>query len=423
MLQRLITMRNPRRSPLPAFVALFSLAVFILPPPGAAAATTEAPESYMRVAHPDADTVALQIVARQFKPAKGNGPILWLTGVTHIGDVDYYKKLQKHLDEQILVLFEGVGERPQKPAPKKKPKTSGEGKNTKKDDDEMHSVQHTMAESLGLVFQLEAVDYSRRHFVNSDLSVDQIRFLLSGGEEKDLPPRHGSRGASPRRPDKPRKKNDSVTPNEPPAASKSTESPAASKTTKAPAAKAPAPEESQSSQQFDRLMQVMDGSSALGSIVASALRFIGSSPKLQAITRLMFIETLGRLKGDLSKTQGIPPELQEVIQVLIRSRNKTVVEDLKIHIGKDTPPASISVFYGAGHMDDLQTRVQDELNYRPVKDEWYTAFSVNTRKAGISAAEKAMLSYFINIQMQMLNPKVSKPKKGNPPDKSGTKEN
>ena len=160
-------------------------------------------------------------------------------------------------------------------------------------------------------------------------------------------------------------------------------------------------------------MQVMDGSSALGAIVDSALRFIGSSPKLKAITKLMFVETLGGLKGDLSKTQGIPPELREVIQVLIRSRNEKVIEDLKTHLAKDTPPASISVFYGAGHMDDLETRVRKELSYEPVKDEWYTAFSVNTREAGITSAEKAMINYFMKIQMQMLNPKVSKPKESN----------
>jgi hypothetical protein len=396
MLQPPIIMRTPRRSPFPVLLSILSLGVLASLTPSAIAATSDAPESYMRVARPDADTVELQIVARQFKPAKGNGPILWLTGVTHIGDVKYYEKLQEHLDAQVLVLFEGVGERPVKPAPKK-----ADDKNAP--DDEMHSVQSTMATSLGLVFQLEAIDYNRQHFVNSDLSVDQIRFLLSGGEEKDLPQRNGIRNVPPRRV------------NESPA-KKAQKKPAQPASTPAQqhgahsAHKDSDGEQTQASQQFDRLMQVMDGSSALGAIVDSALRFIGSSPKLKAITKLMFVETLGGLKGDLSKTQGIPPELQKVIQVLIRSRNQTVVEDLKTYLAKETPPASISVFYGAGHMDDLETRVRKELGYTPIKDEWYTAFSVNTREAGVSSAEKAMISYFIKIQMQMLNPKVSKPK-------------
>lgn len=401
MLPRPITMRTLRQTSLRFVHACLSIGVFLSAITNAVAATAEAPESYMRVARPDSDTVALQIAVRQFKPTKGNGPILWLTGVTHIGDVAYYESLQNHLDEQVLVLFEGVGERPVKPAPKK------EG--DKKPDDEMHSVQNTMAESLGLVFQLEAIDYGGRHFVNSDLSVDQIRFLLTGGDEKDLPPRNHGRAEPPSRSSKPRAKKDKSDAGSAPAAFK-------------PATPA-TPEDSddeptQSSQQFDRLMQVMDGSSALGAIVDSALRFIGSSPKLQAITRLMFIETLGGLKGDLSKTQGIPPELREVIEVLIRSRNKAVMEDLKTQLGKDTPPASISVFYGAGHMDDLETRVREELNYAPVKEEWHTAFSVNTRTAGITPAEKAMIGYFMKIQMQMLNPKISKPGKDSEQDAS-----
>lgn len=403
MLPRPMTMKTLRRTSPRFFLAFLFAGVFVSTITKTVAATAEAPapESYMRVARPDSDTVALQIVARQFKPAKSNGPILWLTGVTHIGDVAYYEGLQKHLDEQALVLFEGVGERPVKPAPRK------EG--DKKPDDEMHSVQNTMAESLGLVFQLEAIDYSRRHFVNSDLSVDQIRFLLSGGDEQDLPPRTHGRVDPPRPSSAPTPKADKTDRSNSPAVSQ----PAPSSTPGDPGE-----EQTQSSQQFDKLMQVMDGSSALGAIVDSALRFIGSSPKLQAITRLMFIETLGGLKGDLSSTQGIPPELREVIQVLIRSRNKAVVEDLKTQLGKDTPPASISVFYGAGHMDDLETRVREELNYAPVKEEWHTAFSVNTREAGITAAEKAMIGYFIRIQMQMLNPKVSKPEKDSEKDAS-----
>ncbi len=43
---------------------------------------------------------------------------------------------------------------------------------------------------------------------------------------------------------------------------------------------------------FDALLQIMDGSSFLGSLFKIAMiKYIGSDPKLQAITKLAFIET------------------------------------------------------------------------------------------------------------------------------------
>ena len=38
---------------------------------------------------------------------------------------------------------------------------------------------------------------------------------------------------------------------------------------------------------------------------------------------------------------------------------------------------SISVFYGAGHLPDLERRLCAELGYRPGADDWRTAFDVN----------------------------------------------
>ena len=126
---------------------------------------TAAPRGYMRVAQPDKDTVALQIAWRKFSPGKGRGPTIWLAGASHLGDSNYFARLQKLLDVQSLVLFEGVG---------------AGSKKMKFNPDEETSIQHTMATSLGLVFQLSAIDYDRPHYTNSDLTIPQLQALLSG---------------------------------------------------------------------------------------------------------------------------------------------------------------------------------------------------------------------------------------------------
>src|SRR5262245_43325779 len=78
-------------------------------PKGAAYDPKASPAPYLRIAYPDEDTVELQIASRRFTPARGKGPAVWLVGASHIGESNYYAALQKQLDAQTLVLYEGVG--------------------------------------------------------------------------------------------------------------------------------------------------------------------------------------------------------------------------------------------------------------------------------------------------------------------------
>lgn len=292
----------------------------------------------MRVMQSDSNTVALQIAVRRFGPAKGRGPVVWLSGASHIGESNYFVSLQRHLDGQALVLFEGVG---------------GKDKKMRFNPDDEVSIQHTMAESLGLVFQLSAINYDRPHFHNSDLTIAQLQRLLAGEAATEQPGAGKGGGAG---------------------------------------------------EEFQQLMQVMDGSSFLGTILHAGLKLIGSSPKLQALTKVMLIEILGQLKGDMAQLKGVPPEIQRLLEVIIRERNKVVFEDLKKELRSARPPRSISVFYGAGHMADLEKSLREELNYRPLDELWLTALTVNTRAAGLSDFELQTMRSVIQWQMQALQP-------------------
>ena len=304
----------------------------------ASLAADSPPQPYMRVARPDSNTVTLQIAIRRFVPEKGRGPVIWLSGASHIGESNYFATLQRHLDAQALVLFEGVG------AKEKKMRFNA---------DEEVSIQHTMATSLGLVFQLSAIDYDRPNFRNSDLTIAQLQRLLTDGTATD----RAGEGTN----------------------------------TKA-------------SEEFQQLLQIMDGSSFLGTLLHAGLKLIGSSPKLQALTKVMLIEMLGQLKGDMSQLKGVPPEVQRLLEVIIRERNKVVFDDLKASLRAFSPPRSISVFYGAGHMADLEKLLRDELNYRPLDEVWLSALTVNTRTAGLSNLEMEMMRSLIQWQMEALQP-------------------
>jgi hypothetical protein len=307
------------------------------------------PAPYTRVTRPDTNTIALEIALREFVPASGRGPTVWLSGVSHIGETNYYSNLQRHLDQKTIVLFEGVGAR---------------NKKLRFDPAEESSIQHTLATSLGLVFQLSAIDYDRAHFQNSDLTIPELQRLLAGEASSKEKPESGKGGEGEGR-----------------------------------------GSQGEESQQFQTLMGVMDGSSALGMIVHLGIKFIGSTPKLQAMMKLAMIETLGRFQGDLSEAKGIPPEMQRLMRVIIRNRNDVVLRDLRQQMGHTHKGQSISIFYGAGHMTDLENRLVNDLRYRRRGELWLTALAVNTRSAGLSQQELRMVQSLVQWQLDALQAK------------------
>ncbi len=136
------------------------------PTPLAAVVRVAEPRPYVRVRRPAEDTFTLAVCVRKFEPA-GQGPVVYLTGAIHIGEPAYYAALQKHLDAQSIVLFEGVGLRdPEALAARAKQRREGEDGYSR------------LAKALGLVSQMTGIDYRRTHFKNADMTVEELQERL-----------------------------------------------------------------------------------------------------------------------------------------------------------------------------------------------------------------------------------------------------
>ncbi len=129
------------------------------------------------------------------------------------------------------------------------------------------------------------------------------------------------------------------------------------------------------------------------------MRFLGANPKLQGLSKLALIETLGQIKGDPSQLRGLPPQLTQLLEVLIQKRNQKVLADLKAQLKQMGRRGSVSIFYGTGHMPDLELRLRKELHYRPAQELWLTAFSVNLSQAGISQSERQFIRAFVKREL------------------------
>ena len=305
-----------------------------------------AQQPYVRISKSDSNVLALEIAVRKFVPSRGRGPAIWLTGVSHVGQSNYYATLQRHLDDQGLVLFEGIGDHSDNSSPEEnlKPASPRMGPNSSVKGGA--SLQSEMAASLGLVFQLEVIDYSSPNFRNSDLSIEQLRQVMSAS-----PAEPGKAGAA---------------------------------------------------QSFETLLQMMQGDSFLNAIMRMLMSFLGSNPKLQALTKVALMESIAAMDGDPAQLRGLPPELHQLLVVLVQKRNQKVVEDLKAEIKRKKGPASVAVFFGAGHMPDLELQLREKLKYKPAEDLWLTAFSVDMRKAEVSPAEVEFIRGLVKREMEQL---------------------
>jgi hypothetical protein len=273
----------------------------------------------------------LQAAIRRFDPVSGNGPAVYLVTAVHIGEKSYYEQLQQFLNKQDVVLFEGV-KPPRKKinaapvpavpvAPTMSPAAPSAGTaaaGTVKAPPPAVGLQKTLADVLNLQFQLEAINYRRPNFHNSDLSWDQMEELAAkegAGTTKSL----GDLGSV---------LSGSGTGN--------------------------------TAQMFNKLLDQARTNPAFAQMFRRMIVELVSSPDKMAA---------------ISQQQG--QDQKNLKTIIVAERNKVVLADLKAL--KDNPANSVhtvAVFYGAEHMRDMEQHLVTDLGYRPADTQWLTAITV-----------------------------------------------
>lgn len=212
-----------------------------------------------------------------------------------------------------------------------------------------------MAKALGLEFQLDAIDYQRPDWRNSDMSVGQLQRALTGGEA----------GGSP---------------------------------------------------EADQLFGMLSGQGLGAQVAGLLLRLVGSNPQMSAMARLMVIETtssaelmMAGAKDAAEPDRGAGPMagLGRMMKVLIHDRNDVVFRDLREVMDHEPEIKSVALFYGAGHLPDFETRLE-ELGYIAGEEQWLTAMAVNAKDTGMSPESleqtRQMMKRMLNAQMRQMQP-------------------
>ena len=305
--------------------------------------------SFIRTEQQPKSQSALQTLSAEYKPAGGTGPSVWLIGVAHLGTREYYTALQKRLDAQSSVLFEGVG---------------GE-KMTTGAKAEAGGIQGQLASALGLVFQLDAIDYKRAHFINSDLTPDALNQAIEKRAETPAAPKPAKPGE--------------------------------------PAPKA-APEKV-SKETFDQLMQALHGEGEMAESLNGMVTLMGSTPQMRETTKLMLVEALGQAGELIDMAKAASPEMKDLFDVIITERNAEVIRQLDARLKTLKPGQSVAVFYGAAHMDEIARRLTADLHFTPAAQHWDTAFTADGTQSIMPPAQIKMMLQMVRTQLQ--NPNAS----------------
>lgn len=115
---------------------------------------------------------ALQVAVAEYRAADGSR--LDLVGAVHVADAAYFHALNRAFDDYDVVLYELVGE----PDALAEPGPRGTSM--------VGWMQGGMKDVLGLAFQLDEIDYARKHFVHADMTAEEFGASMEARNESVL---------------------------------------------------------------------------------------------------------------------------------------------------------------------------------------------------------------------------------------------
>lgn len=378
--------------------------------------------SFVRVtAERDKNLITLEVAIQEYKKPDASGPTVALVGVTHIGDASYYDALQKYLDAQDLVLFEGVkpssgaDELPADDASRVKITTqrirllgvlverhrsknkelpasldamigalSGQAKRVAEaatKDAWGNSLTYTRAKELRGGFDIASLGSDAKEGgegVAADLKLSQDKPISK--KEKE-----GGDGIQVKLAralglqfqlaaldyDRPHWRNSDIT-------------------------------VERLEERFEEagvdgsmLLGMLDGSSFGSKLMGLLLGFIEGSPQLSTQVKIMVAEMLSH--GDALGAG----QLGALMDVLIKDRNKIVMADLARELEAKPARTSIAVFYGAGHLPDMDERLR-AMGFAPADTRWLKAIAIDVSnfEGGFDQAEsvRGMVRKMVEVQ-------------------------
>lgn len=152
-----------------------------------------------------------------------------------------------------------------------------------------------------------------------------------------------------------------------------------------------------SGESADALFESLKGEGISIKLAGVLLKLIKLSPSMQAMIKVMLVEILGSADGFLS---AVPPEMQGLLDVLIHDRNDAVQRDIDSAIHNEPDLREIAIIYGAGHLPDLQSRLEGKMGYKSAGDTWLRAIELDLSETGMTAKQAQQLRTMLRKSLE-----------------------
>src|SRR5262245_32091350 len=222
-----------------------------------------------------------------------------LVAAVHVADRAYYEELNRMFEKYDAVLYEMVKPR------EVEPDDPGKSQNL------ISIFQRGLKDTLGLEFQLDAIDYSRKNFIHADLDSETFQRLQAERGENLFTLMMRAL--------------------------------------------------------LDDLRRKSQGKAAEDLNGFDLLRVFLSRDRSRSL-KLLLARQFKDIEGRLAGMEG------ERGSVILTERNKAAFEVLKKTIGQGKK--EIGIFYGGGHLPDLERRLREDLGFERKATRWLVAWNI-----------------------------------------------
>lgn len=122
----------------------------------------------------------------------------------------------------------------------------------------------------------------------------------------------------------------------------------------------------------EELFATLDGSSFGAGFARFIFGMMRLMPSVQMLGKVAMMEMLGRADELLDSV----PQMQKMMDVIIKDRNEVVMGDLSRIIEAEKNVRTVGIIYGGGHMPDLEKHLAD-MGYHEQGVQWLDAISVD----------------------------------------------
>jgi len=144
------------------------------------------------------------------------------------------------------------------------------------------------------------------------------------------------------------------------------------------------------------ILNLIEGNSFSAKLMGFVLKFVARSPTMSSMMKLVMMDMLAMLET----TDMMNGQLDAVNEVILHGRNRTVIEYLKAELKAHPDHKDIAIFYGAGHMPELEEIITSTLGYEFESNIWTDAMSVNTKDTGFTDAQVKMMRKMIKNSLE-----------------------